>query len=288
MELSNLSRADAAPFAAALSAVQEKHPLVDCITNIVTVGDVANGLLAIDARPVMASAPEEIAFFVARADALLINLGATGAEQREAMRRGAAEANRLGKPVVIDPVGLGTSPLRQQTLADLLAAHRIAAIRGNISEIKALAGLSTDAGGVDASAADLEDPDAFQLALAIAARLARTHGTVIAISGPRDIISDGRRTFIVNGGNEMMTRVTGSGCTLTGLVAAFVAASPADAAVSTAAAIALMCEAGDRALAAAGRHATASFHTAMFDALSAITPQALTGALNIQLYKEEL
>lgn len=282
MELSNLSRADAAPFAAALSAVQEKHPLVDCITNIVTVGDVANGLLAIDARPVMASAPEEIAFFVARADALLINLGATGSEQRLAMQRGAAEANRLGKPVVIDPVGLGTSPLRQETLSTLLAAHHITAIRGNISEIKALAGLATDAGGVDASAADLEDPAAFSLARTLAADLARQHNTVIAISGPRDIISDGTRTFVVNGGNEMMTRVTGSGCTLTGLVAAFIAAAPEDAAVSTAAAIALMCRAGDRALAACGRRATASFHTAMFDALSAITPEELADTLNVQ------
>ena len=202
-----------APFAEALEAVQRTHPLVDCITNIVTVGDVANGLLAIDARPVMASAPEEIEYIVAGANAMLCNLGATAGDQREAMLKGSAHAHALGKPVVIDPVGIGASPLRHQHMHALLDTAPIAAIRGNISEIKALAGLSTDAGGVDASSADLEDPHGFEAAIALAQALARRHQTVIGISGPRDIVSDGNRTFIVNGGNEMMTRVTGSGCT---------------------------------------------------------------------------
>lgn len=98
-----LSMAERAPFAQIFAQVQQTHPLVDCITNIVTVNDVANGLLAIDARPVMASAPEEIAFFMERADALLLNLGATGAEQRTAMLAGAEAANALAKPVVVDP-----------------------------------------------------------------------------------------------------------------------------------------------------------------------------------------
>ena len=282
VEQTFLAPSETAPFANIFQAVQHQHPLVDCITNIVTVNVMANGLLAIDARPVMASAPEEITYFVARADALLLNLGATGSEQREAMLRGAAEANRLGKPVVIDPVGVGTSPLRRDTLAQLLAECQIACIRGNISEIKALAGLSTDAGGVDASEADLEDPRAFTLAAGMAKNLAAAHHTVIAISGPRDIVSDGRTTYVVNGGNAMMTRVTGSGCTLTGLVAAFAAVAPADPLRAATAAIALMCRAGDRALAKAGYHATASFHTAMFDALSAITPQELGASLRLE------
>lgn len=287
MEPRFLSDNQRAAFAEIFARLQRQHPLVDCITNIVTVNDVANGLLAIDARPVMASAPEEIAYFVARADALLINLGATGAEQRAAMLAGSAEANRLGKPVVVDPVGVGTSPLRQGTLAELLQTRKVACIRGNISEIKALAGLSTDAGGVDASEADLADPSAFALAARMAQSLARTHDTVIAISGPRDIISDGATTYIVHGGNAMMTRVTGSGCTLTGLVAAFTAAAPDNVLAATTCAIALMCLAGDTALAKTGAHATASFHTAMFDALSMVTPEALAAALHIEQLSEE-
>lgn len=271
-----------APFAEALEAVQRTHPLVDCITNIVTVGDVANGLLAIDARPVMASAPEEIEYIVAGANAMLCNLGATAGDQREAMLKGSAHAHALGKPVVIDPVGIGASPLRHQHMHALLDTAPIAAIRGNISEIKALAGLSTDAGGVDASSADLEDPHGFEAAIALAQALARRHQTVIGISGPRDIVSDGNRTFIVNGGNEMMTRVTGSGCTLTGLVAAFIAAYPQDPLIATTAAISLMCMAGDRALEIAGTHATASFRVAMFDALSAITPAECVAHFKIQ------
>lgn len=282
VEQTFLTPHETAPFAESFAAVQTKHPLVDCITNIVTVNDIANGLLAIDARPVMASAPEEITFFTARADALLLNLGATSAEQRQAMLLGAAEANRLGKPVVIDPVGVGTSPLRRTKLAQLLSEHQIACIRGNISEIKALAGLSTDAGGVDASEADLEDPRAFTLAADMAKNLAAAHNTIIAISGPRDIVSDGHSTYVVNGGNAMMTRVTGSGCTLTGIVAAFIAAAPDDPLRAVTAAIGLMCRAGDRALAKAGYHATASFHTAMFDALSAITPQELGASLRLE------
>lgn len=279
-----LSMAERAPFAQIFAQVQQTHPLVDCITNIVTVNDVANGLLAIDARPVMASAPEEIACFMARADALLVNLGATGAEQRQAMLIGAETANALAKPVVIDPVGVGTSPLRRETLRTLLETRRIACIRGNISEIKALAGLSTDAGGVDASEADLADPSAFALAARMARELAQAHHTVIAISGPRDILSDGHTTYVVNGGNAMMTRVTGSGCTLTGLVAAFIAAAPEDPLRAATAAIGLMCAAGDQALAKAGPHATASFHTAMFDALSAITPTDLADVLRLERF----
>lgn len=282
VEQTFLTPHETAPFAESFAAVQTKHPLVDCITNIVTVNDIANGLLAIDARPVMASAPEEITFFTARADALLLNLGATSAEQRQAMLLGAAEANRLGKPVVIDPVGVGTSPLRRTQLAQLLSEHQIACIRGNISEIKALAGLSTDAGGVDASEADLEDPRAFTLAADMAKNLAAAHNTIIAISGPRDIVSDGHSTYVVNGGNAMMTRVTGSGCTLTGIVAAFIAAAPDDPLRAVTAAIGLMCQAGDRALAKAGDHATASFRTAMFDALSAITPEELRTSLHLE------
>lgn len=275
------------PFAEALVAVQRIHPLVDCITNIVTINDVANGLLAIDARPVMASAPEEIEYIVAGADAMLCNLGATAGDQREAMLKGSAHAHHLGKPVVIDPVGIGASPLRHHQINALLQTAPVAAIRGNISEIKALAGLSTDAGGVDASSADLEDPRGFEAATKLAQSLAKHHHTIIAISGPRDIVSDGTRTFIVNGGNEMMTRVTGSGCTLTGLVAAFVAAYPQDTLVATTAAIALMCMAGDRALAQVGSHATASFRVAMFDALSAITSTDCIDGFRIQQLSEE-
>ena len=193
MEQIFLSAAERAPFAQIFARVQRTHPLVDCITNIVTVNDVANGLLAIDARPVMASAPEEIAYFMERADALLLNLGATGAEQRTAMLAGAEAANALVKPVVVDPVGVGTSPLRRDTLAELLATRQISCIRGNISEIKALAGLSTDAGGVDASEADLADPAAFALAARMARELAAAHNTVIAISGPRDNLRRQRR-----------------------------------------------------------------------------------------------
>lgn len=266
-----------APFAEALARVQAQHPLVDCITNIVTAGDVANGLLAIGASPVMASAPEEITYFMAKADALLLNLGATPEEQRRAMLLGAAEARRLGKPIVVDPVGIGTSPLRHAQLTALLRGA-VAVIRGNISEISALAGHKTMAGGVDASASDAASLEA---SIIMARTLAQKYHTIIAISGETDIVTDGARTLLIHGGSPQMTRVTGTGCTLTGLVAAFVAAS-GDALVATAAAIGMMCLAGDRALAKVGPNATASFRTAMFDALSGIGPDDLRTNLSFE------
>lgn len=277
-----LDREALAPFARLFTTLQQTHPLVDCITNIVTVNDVANGLLAIDARPVMASAPDEISDFVRHTDALLLNLGATASEQREAMLVGAMTANLFDKPIIVDPVGVGASPLRHQFLNSLLKKCSITAIRGNISEIKAIAGLTTEAAGVDAALSDLGDPAAFQSAVELAQLLAKVHHTVIAISGPRDIISDGTLTYVVHGGNESMTRVTGSGCTLTGLVAAFLAVDQSNPALATACAIALMCRAGDIALEKVGAHATASFRIAMFDALSALTAEDCLSHFHIQ------
>lgn len=273
-----LTEKELAPFANALLLVQKSRPLVDCITNIVTAGDVANGLLAIGASPVMASAPEEIIYFVRRADALLLNMGATTSEQRQAMLLGATEARALGKPIIIDPVGIGTSPLRHDHLTKLLSGN-VAVIRGNISEISSLAGRATKAGGVDAAA---DDAEGFEASINMAQALAQKYHTVVAISGERDIVTDGERTLIVCGGTPWMTRVTGSGCTLTGIVAAFVAAT-GDALVGTAAAIGMMCLAGDMALAKVGPNATASFRTAMFDALSAITPSDLLKGLHLEL-----
>lgn len=263
-------------FAPYLQAVKEQHPLIDCITNIVTVNDVANGLLAIDARPVMASVPDEIEDFVSRADALLINLGAMNAEQRTAMLRGAKCANRLHKPIILDPVGLGASTLRQQVLRELLQNCQIAVIRGNISELRALAGFHTDAGGVDAAGTDLGDAHDLQHAIEMAKQLAITYHTIIAISGAVDIITDGDSVYTVYNGNTLMTRVTGTGCTLTGILAAFVAASPGAALEASTAAIAMMCLAGEYALAHAGTPTgTGSFRTLMMDALSFLPPAAL-------------
>ena len=273
-------------FSTYLQAVKDQHPLVDCITNIVSVNDVANGLLAIDARPVMASVPDEIEAFVSGADALLINLGAMNEEQRTAMRRGARCANRLKKPVILDPVGLGASPLRQEVLADLLTSCQLTAIRGNISELRALAGLATDAGGVDASTSDLATKEGFEQAIAMAKELAITHHTIIAISGEVDIITDGTTVLTVHGGNEIMTRVTGTGCTLTGILAAFVAASPDNPLEASAAAIAMMCVAGDEALAHTGTPTgTGTFRTLMMDALSLITPNQLDTDITIRCHE---
>lgn len=257
-----------------LDAVQRQKPLVDCITNIVTATDMANGLLAIGASPVMACDPEEIKDIISHADAMLYNLGAIGASEREAARRGSLAANNRGIPLVLDPVGVGAARLRLDTVHDLLRERNVAIIRGNISEIRAISGASSHAGGVDAAAGDL-DASRFEEALAMSRTLAAKLGTVIAVSGPRDIITDGSRCAIVDAGCEMMTRVTGTGCTLTGITAALAAVCDGDYFAAATCGLVLMCLAGESALKCTGSLGTASFRTAMFDALSRIRPQDL-------------
>ena len=227
MEQTFLSAAERAPFAQIFARVQRTHPLVDCITNIVTVNDVANGLLAIDARPVMASAPEEITFFMERADALLLNLGATGAEQRTAMLAGAEAANALAKPVVVDPVAshiaaaprhaggaIGDAPdqlhsrqhQRDQSAGRSFDRRRRRGRVGSRSRrsCSVRAGCAHGAGA--GSRSQHRDRDQ---------RAAGHH-----LRWPHNLRRQRR--------NAMMTRVTGSGCTLTGIVAAFAAAAPED------------------------------------------------------------
>jgi hydroxyethylthiazole kinase len=257
-----------------LDAVRRQNPLVDCITNIVTAGDMANGLLAIGASPVMAADPEEISEIISHARAMLYNLGAISLASREAARRGSLEANTLGIPLVIDPVGVGASHLRLNMVKELAASRHIAILRGNVSEIRALTGASSHAGGVDAAAGDL-DAGHFEEMQETARRLASQWQTVVAVSGPRDIVTDGTRLAVIDAGCDMMTRVTGTGCTLTGLTAAFAAVCGGNYFEAAICSLVLMCLAGEQAQARAGHLGTASFRTAMFDALSKIEPHDL-------------
>jgi hydroxyethylthiazole kinase len=187
--------------AADLAAMRAAAPLVHCITNIVAASITANVLLALGAVPAMVNAPEEAAPFAGIAGALLVNLGTVNDATAEAMRVAAHSAHAAGKPWVLDPVAVGGLPLRDRVAGELLDA-RPAIIRGNGSEVLALAGMSGGGKGPNSTAASDQAIEAAQ-------QLARRTGAVVAVSGVVDYVTDGGAVVAVHGGPLLMTKVTG-------------------------------------------------------------------------------
>ncbi len=203
-----------------LNEVKSKNPLTHCITNFVTVNDCANAVLAIGASPIMSEDIEEVAEVVSIADALVINIGKLSHEQVEAMKISSAQANKINTPVILDPVGVGISQLRNKVTLEIIENYKLAAIRGNITEIKTIAKLtgiiseSNTAKGVDVSESDIITQDNLNENADVISKLAAKLDTVILASGPIDILSDGETTIAIDNGDEMMPYITGSGCML--------------------------------------------------------------------------
>lgn len=227
--------------AAAIAAVKQKAPLVHNITNYVAMNNSANALLAIGASPVMAHWTDEMEDMTSIAGALVINIGTLDKEWIDGMFAAGRAAHRRGTPIVLDPVGAGATPQRTQTALNLIEECRPTIIRGNGSEIMALVDADVKSKGVDSSASSHD-------ALSAAQTLSRNTGAVVVISGEVDYITDGTLTHTVEGGDPIMTAVTGMGCTATALVGAF-AAVVDDAATAATAAMAVMSMAGERAAA---------------------------------------
>lgn len=193
--------------------LRETQPLVQCITNIVVSNWSANVLLASGAAPAMVDNQHEARGFAEIASAVLINTGTPYEDTVAAMWQAVAGATAAGTPWVLDPVGAGALPWRTTVATELLSMAAPTIVRGNASEISGLAGASGGR-GVD-SAHSIDD------VAALASELARDHSTVVAVSGPVDLITDGERVVRVHNGHPMMTRVTGVGCSLGSLMAAF-------------------------------------------------------------------
>jgi hydroxyethylthiazole kinase len=242
-----------------LAALRAAPPLVHCITNIVAAPLTANVLLAVGAAPAKVMAEEEAGWFAGIAGALLINLGTITPAEEGAMFAAVRAAVAAGKPWVLDPVAVGALSLRTRIAAEL-ARLRPTIIRGNASEILALAGAGAGGRGVDST-------DASDAAIGPARALARSTGAVVAVSGVVDYITDGDAVVAVPGGHVLMTRVTGVGCALGAVIGGFaaVAAPPLRAAVSASAVYAAAGEAAGRT----ARH-PGGFAVAFLDALSAL------------------
>ena len=252
---------------AARDALSRSAPLVHCLTNTVVQAITANALLAAGAAPAMVDAPEEAGDFAAIASAVLINVGTVHARTAEAMRLAARSAGAAGTPWVLDPVAVGGLAFRTDLAAELVTL-RPAVVRGNASEVMALAGAGSGGRGVDST-------DTAEDAAKAAAELAARTGGVVAVSGPVDLVTDGHRTVRVGGGSALLTRTTGAGCALGALVAAYVAAT-GDALTGAVAAHAHVAVAAERAAQSAA--GPGSFAAAWLDALDAADGAAVAAA----------
>ena len=261
-EDSSANLMDGSILAGLLAAVRSHRPLVHHITNSVTINDCANITISAGAAPVMAEAPEEVAEMVSAAGALVLNIGTLSQGQVDAMLIAGRRANVLGIPVILDPVGAGATRFRTETAWRLLDSLDVAVLKGNAGEIGVLAGTGGSVRGVD-SGGIAGDP------VETVRECARATGTVVAMTGPVDVVADDRRVFLVGNGNPMMDRLSGTGCMAASVTGAFAAIAD-DYAVSSAAALAAFGLAGERA--AAGARGPYSFRTALFDELSVLTP----------------
>lgn len=268
-----------------LGAVRERKPLVQCITNFVTVNDCANILLAAGASPTMAQDIREVEEAVVRANGLVCNLGAI--DLVDSMILAGKRANELNIPVVLDPVAAGGTTLRRQMSAKLLDEVHFSAIRGNASEIRALAGQASLGSGVDVAAWDAITPENLPQSVALTADLARRTRSVIAVSGVMDVVSDGTQTVLLHNGCSTMARITGSGCMLTTLIGAFCAAVPEHPFEATCAAMAAMGICGEIAEEKRLQNKTgnATFRTDLIDAVFNLTEQELKARIRYEIYK---
>jgi hydroxyethylthiazole kinase len=254
-----------------LTRIRDRHPLIHHITNWVVMNDTANATLALGALPVMAHALQEVEEMVGAAGALVLNPGTLYPDLVEAMVLAGKRANTRGVPIVYDPVGVGATSYRNETGARLLKELRIQVIRGNSGEIGALAGAGGVVKGVE-SVEGVADP------LAVARDLASRRAATVAITGKRDILSDGTRSLGVDNGHEMMKTVTGTGCMATTVIAVFCAVEP-DRLVASACALACYGLAAERA--ARGTRGPGSFRASLLDELYRLTPTEVAGGVRI-------
>ncbi|HVM60012.1 MAG TPA: hydroxyethylthiazole kinase [Verrucomicrobiae bacterium] len=267
-----MKQTDWGKICAALAArIRERRPLIHHITNFVVMNDTANATLALGATPVMAHAREEVVEMVGMAGALVLNPGTLTPEWVESMLAAGRRANELGVPVIYDPVGAGATKLRTKTGMKFLKTLKLAVVRGNSGEIGALAGAGGVVRGVD-SVEGVRNP------VEVAKNFARRQRCVVAITGKRDIVSDGHRVLGVDNGHALLQTITGSGCMATTAIAAFCAVEP-DYLIATTAALACYGLAAERA--ARRAKAPGSFRVALLDALFELTPAQIKAGSRI-------
>jgi hydroxyethylthiazole kinase len=250
-----------------LRKIRENKPLVHNITNFVVMNYTANVLLAMGASPVMAHAENEVEEMVAFAGSLVLNIGTLTDPWVDAMVLAGKRATTLGKPIVLDPVGSGATGLRTAAAKRILAETGVSVVRGNASEVLSLGETKAYGKGVDATHA-VDDAET------VAKELAGTLGTVVATTGPVDLVTDGERVVRIVGGHSLMPVVTGTGCSATAVIGAFLTVDP-DAWSAAATGLAFFGIAGEQA---GDRSAgPGTFMINLLDALYSLTPEEVAG-----------
>lgn len=266
-----------------LRNVHESVPLVHCITNYVTVNDCANALLACGGSPIMSDEADDVIDIQGVCGGLVLNIGTLNEHTIQGMHAAAARATELEHPIVLDPVGAGASSLRTETAGALLDAYGVKVVRGNMSEMKALAGAAATTRGVDANPDDAVTDENLPQCADFARALAAKANAIIAITGAIDIVADADRAFAIRNGVSLMGKITGAGCMLTCVTAAYVVANPSNMLEAVVASIAHMGVAGEMAYARMQPvDGNASFRTYLIDALFNMNGKALEAVARVQ------
>ena len=254
---------------ATLRTLRARRPLVHQITNYVVMNETANATLALGALPVMAHAAQEVEEMAANAGALVLNIGTLSEDWIEAMLL----AGRAAKgPIVLDPVGAGATRYRTETAKRLLAELDVTVVRGNAAEIATLAGHAAEIRGVESISTA---PTTAEVVRDAASAL----GTIVAVTGPTDHVSDGERVVAVSNGHELMGTVSGTGCMSTAVTGAFLAAKPKEPLEAAAEVLAAFGVAGEDA--ASDAQGPGTFHAGLYDALYNLDPDTLDGRAKV-------
>ncbi len=273
---------DTAELKTVLDQLRATTPLVHNITNDVTINDCANALLAIGGSPIMGNDVKDVSEITQICQALVINIGTLTDATVEAMFGAGERAGELSHPIILDPVGAGASKMRTETAARILDELPVAIVRGNMSEIKALASGATTTRGVDACPDDAVTRENLAESAAFARAFAKSAGVVVAITGAIDIVADAERAVALFNGSPMQGRITGAGCMLSSITGAFAVASD-DYFVGAVAAVASMGLAGQIAEGRMGElDGNGSFRTYLLDALFNLTGDTLSAGAKIE------
>lgn len=265
--------------------VRKQVPLVHNITNYVTVNDVANMLLACGGSPIMADdagEAEEITFLC---KGLNINIGTLNQRTISSMLLAGKKANELRHPVLLDPVGVGASRLRTETAVMLMREIHFSAIRGNISEIKTLMQGSGSTKGVDANIADAVTDETLENVIVSLKAFSRETNSIVAVTGAMDLVCDPESCYVIRNGRAEMGKITGTGCQLSGLMTAFLAANPEHMLEAAAAAVCAMGLAGEIGWKnMRPEDGNATYRNRMIDAVYNMTGEILQAGARYEIY----
>lgn len=259
-----------------LENVRKNVPLVHNITNYVTVNDCANVLLACGGSPIMSDDIDDVRDITAICTALNINIGTLNKHTIPSMLEAGKISNSLNHPVLLDPVGAGASRLRTETAKRLIDEIDFTVIRGNISEIKALALGGGTTKGVDADVADSVTEETIDSVISFAREFSKSTGAVIVITGATDLVVSPEKAYVIKNGNPMMSKITGTGCMLSAMMSAYIGANPDNIPEACAAAVCAMGLCGERAFDRLGeRDGNSTYRNMLIDEIYNLDAQTL-------------